>query len=105
MHTLRSEQHKNLVDRVGQQLKVPASAWFAVVATFSTRRKMLAERWQSIATLYGPLLACLTASKSSYDAMVQQVCKQPGRRGMRTDADFKMAVRNDPRGFVSVQQR
>ena len=42
---LRAAQHTGRLERVNEQLK----------------------------ELYGPLLACVTASKSAYDAMVQQV--------------------------------
>ena len=42
---LQAQQHLGRVERVNEQLK----------------------------ELYGPLLACVTASKSAYDAMVQQV--------------------------------
>jgi hypothetical protein len=76
LHTLRSEQHKSLVSRVSQQLQ----------------------------SLYGPLLACVTASKSSYEAMVRQFS------GSATDqcpsaADFRAAVRRDPHGPAACAYR
>ena len=49
LHTLRAQQHRARVDRVNEQLKA----------------------------LYGPLLACVTASKSSYKAMLRQVAACP----------------------------
>ena len=56
----QAQQHLGRVERVNEQLK----------------------------ELYGPLLACVTASKSAYDAMVQQV------GGAATDGpSFRAAVR------------
>ena len=104
LHTLRSAQHSALLERVGEQLK----------------------------ELYGPLLACITASKSSYDAMVRQfdgartaeasrfaasfgrqydgaTSMQTPLRGQlpeaRTAAQFSAEVRRDPRGAEAVAYR
>jgi hypothetical protein len=62
-NALRSQQHRARVDRVNEQLK----------------------------SLYGPLLACVTASKSSYDAMLRQA-------GASSPAEFRARVRADPDG-------
>ena len=61
--TLRSAQRSDRVSRVSEQLK----------------------------ELYGPLLACVTASSSSYDAMVRQVGGAEGISG----AAFRKLVRED----------
>jgi hypothetical protein len=75
-HTLRSEQHRNLVERVGQQLQ----------------------------TLYGPLLACVTASKSSYDVMINQFNAGPGKFPCSPSA-FRSAVRSNPNSDEAVAYR
>lgn len=75
-HTLRSEQHRNLVERVSNQLKA----------------------------LYGPLLACVTASKSSYEAMISQFNACPGKARC-TPAAFRTAVRSNPNSEEAVAYR
>lgn len=75
-HTLRSEQHRNLVERVGQQLQA----------------------------LYGPLLACVTASKSSYEVMISQFNACPGKPPC-SPSEFRTAVRNHPNGEEAVAYR
>ena len=62
------------------------------------------SRSQQLQSLYGPLLACVTASKSSYEAMVRQFS------GSATDqcpsaADFRAAVRRDPHGPAACAYR
>lgn len=64
---LRAQQHRARVDRVSEQLK----------------------------NLYGPLLACVTASKSSYDAMLRQAARDSGKQSL-TPREFRAAVRRDP---------
>jgi hypothetical protein len=63
MHTLRAQQHRGRVERVNEQLKA----------------------------LYGPLLACVTASKASYNAMLRQA-------GVDTPAKFREAMLASPSG-------
>ena len=106
LHTLRTEQHKDLVGRVGDQLK----------------------------EFYGPLLACITASKEScarasspppplpsvadirprgrpwrrrFDAMMRQVAFET--RGPDAapyaPAEFREAVRGDARGPEATAYR
>ncbi len=72
MHTLRTQQHQARVARVGEQLK----------------------------ELYGPLLACVTASSSSYQAMLRQV----GGAGMDSSA-FRASVHSTPSGAAGVAYR
>ena len=68
----QAQQHLGRVERVNEQLK----------------------------ELYGPLLACVTASKSAYDAMVQQV------GGTATDGpSFRAAVRADEASPEGVAYR
>ena len=68
----QAQQHLGRVERVNEQLK----------------------------ELYGPLLACVTASKSAYDAMVQQV------GGAATDGpSFRAAVRADEASPEGVAYR
>ena len=75
LHTLRAQQHRARVDRVNEQLK----------------------------SLYGPLLACVTASKSSFDAMVRQASRNENRRF--TLPEFQAAVRADPSGPAASSYR
>ena len=80
IHSLRNEQHKQIVERVSNQLK----------------------------DLYGPLLSCVTASKSSYNAMIKQFQESSGRTnstGALSPAAFKNAVRRDPQGPEAVAYR
>ena len=49
--------------------------------------------------MYGPLFACVTASKSAYDAMVHQLDSDfADSARVRTVAEFKRAVRAQPHG-------
>jgi hypothetical protein len=75
-HTLRSEQHRNLVERVSQQLHA----------------------------LYGPLLACITASKSSYEAMISHLNAGPGKSPC-SPAAFRAAIRSNPDGEAAAAYR
>ena len=68
----QAQQHLGRVERAGEQLK----------------------------ELYGPLLACVTASKSAYDAMVRQV-GGPGTDGK----SFRAAVRADENSPEAVAYR
>ena len=70
LHSLRAQQHRARVDRVNEQLKA----------------------------LYGPLLACVTASKSAYEAMLRQA-------KFSTNREFRAAVRADPDGPAAKQYR
>lgn len=72
LHTLRAQQHRGRVDRVNEQLKA----------------------------LYGPLLACVTASKSAYLAMLRQA----ERDGITPD-QFRVAVRKDPQSAAAKAYR
>lgn len=88
LHTLRAQQHRGRVDRVSEQLK----------------------------ELYGPLLACVTASKSSYDAMLQEAgalarsggamdgqtpSSSPRTATILTPAELREAIRSDPSGPIA----
>ena len=68
----QAQQHSGRVERVGEQLK----------------------------ELYGPLLACVTASKSAYDAMVRQVGGPGASAG-----SFRAAVRTDESSPEGVAYR
>ena len=70
LQTLRAQQHRARVDRVNEQLK----------------------------SLYGPLLACVTASKSSYNAMLRQA-------GVESAEQMRDAVRMDPLGPAAHSYR
>ena len=72
MHTLRAQQHRARVERVNEQLKC----------------------------LYGPLLACVTASKSSYNAMLRQAA----RDGI-VPSKFRESVRAVPDGPAAIVYR
>ena len=72
LHTVRAQQHKNHVERVGEQLK----------------------------NLYGPLLACVNASKSSFAAMVRQY-----QAVAPASADFRTVIRDDPNGPAAAAYR
>jgi len=63
-HTKVSDERKQRIDRVNQQLR----------------------------EFYGPLLSCVSASKSSYDAMVRQHSPDG------TVAGFQRAILSDPQG-------
>ena len=76
LHTLRAQQHQHRVARVGEQLK----------------------------ELYGPLLACVTASRSAYDAMLRQAPATSHGRPMR-QSEFREIVCSDPRGPVAAAYR
>jgi hypothetical protein len=76
VQTLRAQQHRNRVERVSEQLQC----------------------------LYGPLLACVTASKSSYEAMVRQVSRDSRKKSL-TEADFRRAVRESPQGIAARAYR
>ena len=86
MQTLRSQQHQDRVQRVGDQLKL----------------------------LYGPLLACVTASRSSYEAMMAQMLATSGS-ALRDDPNapaalayrqwVSKAVRDDPQAPAAVAYR
>jgi hypothetical protein len=69
LHTLRAQQHTARVGRCGEQLK----------------------------ELYGPLLACVTASKSSYDAMLRQASHACGKDVMKP-SEFSAVCRSSPGG-------
>mgnify|MGYP001253747610 CR=1 FL=1 len=81
--TLRNEQHKSVVERVNTQLNA----------------------------LYGPLLACVTASKSSYDAMIRQfenrhrAAADAPAVGSLSAAEFRAAVRRRPSGPEATAYR
>ncbi|KAL1527992.1 hypothetical protein AB1Y20_009363 [Prymnesium parvum] len=77
LQTLRATQHKERVARVSEQLK----------------------------ELYGPLLACVYASKATYAAMVQQCEELSPLRGIRTEVEFRTAVLRDPNGATAVAYR
>ena len=77
LHSLRSLQHRGRVDRVNEQLK----------------------------SLYGPLLACVTASKSSYDAMLQQASLRCGTGEALSPSEFRAVVQADPTGAVAQTYR
>ena len=81
LHTLRAQQHRARVDRINEQLK----------------------------SLYGPLIACVTASKSSYEAMIRQAARGAGSDAtgsrMLTPAGFRACVRADPEGPVAIAYR
>lgn len=68
----QAQQHLGRVERVGEQLK----------------------------ELYGPLLACVTASKSAYDAMVRQV-----GGAAANGSSFRAAVRADEASPEGVAYR
>ena len=72
LHTLRAQQHGARVERVNEQLKA----------------------------LYGPLLACVTASKSSYGAMLRQL-----EASGISPSQFRSAVRADPTGPAAQAYR
>jgi len=73
LHTLRAQQHKGRVDRVGEQLK----------------------------EFYGPLLACVTTSKSSYDAMLRHAAESLQGGDVMTPAQFRVAAQADAKGSVA----
>ena len=77
LQTLRASQHKERVARVSEQLK----------------------------ELYGPLLACVYASKASYAAMVKQCEELSPLRGVRTETQFRAAVIREPNGKAAVAYR
>ena len=82
VHTLRTTQHEARVARVGAQLK----------------------------ELYGPLLACVSATKSAYDAMVRQHAAAAGGvvaglQGAAAATHFRDAVRADPHGAAAEAYR
>lgn len=66
---LRAQQHRARVDRCSEQLQC----------------------------LYGPLLACVTASKSAYDAMIRQVSTDSRKKSL-DEKEFRRAVRDSPQG-------
>ena len=72
LHTLRAQQHRGRVERVNQQLR----------------------------ELYGPLLACVTASKASYDAMLSQA----KRDGIEPEK-FRQRMRANPSGPAAAAYR
>jgi len=74
LHTLRSEQHRNLTTRVSQQLEV----------------------------LYGPLLACINASKSSHEAMISQFTAV---NPTCSASAFRDAVRGNPNSAEAAAYR
>ena len=78
LHSLRAQQHRGRVDRVNEQLK----------------------------ELYGPLLAVVTASKSSYNAMLRQAggCLRDDGLTMKP-SEFRAAVRADPEGQAASAYR
>ena len=73
LHTLRAQQHSARVSRVSEQLKA----------------------------LYGPLLACVTASKSSHDAMLHQASLESKNGTSFTVAEFRTAAAADPGGPIA----
>jgi hypothetical protein len=83
MHTLRAAQHSARVARVSEQLKA----------------------------LYGPLLACVTASKSSHDAMLKQASLEQkaggalGTAEFMSPAEFRAAAAADPSGPIAHSYR
>ena len=82
VHTLRTTQHEARVARVGAQLK----------------------------ELYGPLLACVSATKSAYDAMVRQHAAAAGGvvaglQGAAAATHFRDAVRADSHGAAAEAYR
>lgn len=72
LHTLRAQQHSARVARVSEQLKA----------------------------LYGPLLACVTASKSSHNAMLHQASIEVSDK-LLTPAEFRAAAAADPSGPIA----
>lgn len=82
LHTLRAQQHRARVDRVNEQLKA----------------------------LYGPLLACVTASKSAYVAMLDQAASRhqdhlAHNQNSFSPKEFAAACRADPQGAVAETHR
>lgn len=64
------------------------------------QRKALIERVNlQLKELYGPLLACVTATKSSFDAMVRQHSPDGTRQGLQT------AIQASPDGSVARAYR
>ena len=54
--------------------------------------------------MYGPLLTCVAASRSSYDAMVKQFNYTSGTE-ISTVSDFRTAVRRDRNGPEAIAYR
>ena len=83
MHTLRAAQHSARVARVSEQLKA----------------------------LYGPLLACVTASKSSHDAMLKQASLEQkaggalGTAEFMSPAEFRAAAAADAKKEAAAKRR
>ena len=77
MHTLRAQQHSARVSRVSEQLKA----------------------------LYGPLLACVTASKSSHDAMLRLASAARDDGSVFTPSEFRKAAAADPTGPIAQSYR
>ena len=77
MHTLRAQQHNARVARVSEQLKA----------------------------LYGPLLACVTASKSSHDAMLRQASAGRPDGGVMQPQEFRALAAADPSGPIAQSYR
>ena len=73
---IRVQQHNARVQRVSEQLK----------------------------NLYGPLLACVTASKWSYDAMIKQAARDSGKPSL-TIPQFAVEVRSNPQGVAARAYR
>ena len=59
---------------------------------------------EQLKCLYGPLLACVTASKSSYEAMLRQAAVHCGSSKLTPD-QFRQAVRASPNGTVATAYR
>ena len=82
LHTLRAQQHRSRVDRVNEQLKA----------------------------LYGPLLACVTASKSAYVAMLAQAASRHNEhlahnQSLFSPKEFAAAASANPEGPVAETHR
>lgn len=77
-HTKVSDERKQRIDRVNQQ----------VGKSFKAQKFIFVQ----LREFYGPLLSCVSASKSSYDAMVRQHSPDG------TVAGFQRAILSDPEG-------
>ena len=95
LHTLRAQQHRSRVDRVNEQ--VCTHGWCSIDGWPRASDRSVSRVCSQLKALYGPLLACVTASKSSYDAMLRQAARNMNV-SMLTSTEFAAAVRLNPQG-------
>eukprot|EP00892_Ulva_mutabilis_P011958 jgi/Ulvmu1/9134/UM005_0232.1 len=72
--------------------------------TADARKANIERINEQLRELYGPLLSCITATKSTYKTMVQAAPLQP-RHGQSRSQAFREALTTDPQGKVAEAYR